>query len=409
MREVKRALLRIAVPAALGVILLLGGTGIFGADRSPAIGDRIIAAASEHPAAMQHLAHLVNDIGKRPVGSRNFVTACKWARDEFRKFGIDNAHLEEVEWKDGTDYNVVADVKGTDRPDEYVIVGAHIDAAPETRGATDDGAGVAAIMEAARILSKADARPSRTIRFILFGGEEVGLIGSKAYLASHPDIVPKVSAVYVMDHGANFISGIDATAPLAADLREAFSRAATLDAQRPFAVKEVEYLSTAGMCSADGKGSSCGGGNAVVKRMTREEYEKSYGPLGASDSSGANGRPRVIRVIGSSDYAPFLHAGIPAFPLNQVVDEAHPYPAHTAEDTYDKVDPVNLEHSAKVIALGALGTANLDHMLSREKLTNPSGEAGSDAGCCGEGAQGSGCGAGKSTNAPCCGSQGKKI
>jgi hypothetical protein len=419
MREGKRALLGTAVLAAVGVVLVLGGLGVFGAGRGATVAeakrgaapeDRIVAAASDHPAAMKHLAHLAKDIGPRPAGSQSFVKACKWAQGEFRRFGVKSARLEKVEWEGGPLYNVVADIEGADVPDEYVIVGAHIDGAPEINAATDDGAGVAAVMEAARILAKSGARPARTIRFILFGGEEVGLIGSKGYLESHPEIASKVSAVYVMDHGANFISGIEVTPPMAADLREAFSAVATLDPERPFEVKEVDYLEAAGLCEGDGKGapgvsSSCGSAGAKASSCGPTIIRKK-GPSPAGCGA-LGGSPREIGIFGSSDYAPFLYAGIPAFAWNQVVDEANPYPAHTAEDTYDKVNPANLEHSATVIALGALGTANLDHMLSRERLMDPSAEA-ADTGCAGKSAADTGCGAAKSTSSSCCGSQSKK-
>ncbi len=76
-------------------------------------------------------------------------------------------------------------------------------------------------------------------------------------------------------------------------------------------------------------------------------------------------------ILGGSDHGPFLRAGVPAFFLQQNGDSTVPYPAHTPDDTLDKVVPRYLEHSAVVLALGALGTANLDHLLSRERLTAP--------------------------------------
>jgi Zn-dependent M28 family amino/carboxypeptidase len=76
----------------------------------------------------------------------------------------------------------------------------------------------------------------------------------------------------------------------------------------------------------------------------------------------------VVISAGSSDHAPFLAAGVPAFMWNQKGENPVPYYLHTQKDTYDNVVPEYLEYSSVVIALAALGTANLDHMLSRENL-----------------------------------------
>lgn len=421
--------------------------------------ERIISAGKEGNRAMGHLDYLVNTIGSRPVGSGNFLQACKWAYDEFQKFGLENVHLEQCGEIKGyvpggkalaffkrfyrssfggnsggetsPIFNVIADIPGTELPDEYVIVGAHLDCAPQGPGATDNGTGVAAVMEASRILSASEVKPRRTIRFILFGGEEVGLVGSKGYIEAHPELVPKISAVYNMDHGANFISGIDATEPLAADLRGIFSDVMTLDTEMPFEVAEVEYLPAAdpnccaalvqkmeesGMrrvatpsgcgaakgCSAQ-RGATEGpgivvkevtpGGDTLVKHiiisgapgagkdLDLANFDLEALGITPQKLEGGGGSVMKAIAIGSSDHAPFLAAGIPAFWWNQEENVVVPYPAHTAEDTYDKVNARYLEHSATVIALGALGTANLDHMLSREKLTAPkeaSGEGGQD-------------------------------
>ncbi|WP_298810408.1 M20/M25/M40 family metallo-hydrolase [uncultured Sphingomonas sp.] len=82
-------------------------------------------------------------------------------------------------------YNVLADLPGTSRTNGYVMAGAHLDSWTAADGATDNGAGVAIVMEAARILSKLHVRTRRTIRFALWSGEEQGLFGSSAYVAAH--------------------------------------------------------------------------------------------------------------------------------------------------------------------------------------------------------------------------------
>ena len=88
---------------------------------------------------------------------------------------------------DGNSYNVLADIPGRDAGlrDEVVLVGAHLDSWHTAAGATDNADGVAAVMEAARILVAVGAQPRRTIRFALWSGEEQGLLGARAYIARH--------------------------------------------------------------------------------------------------------------------------------------------------------------------------------------------------------------------------------
>src|SRR5438045_9133237 len=82
-------------------------------------------------------------------------------------------------------YNTVAEIPGTDLKDEIVMLGAHMDSWHSGTGATDNGAGVAATMEAVRILAALDLKPRRTIRIALWSGEEQGLYGYKAYGSEH--------------------------------------------------------------------------------------------------------------------------------------------------------------------------------------------------------------------------------
>lgn len=409
---------------------------------------------------MEHLDELTNDIGMRPAGSRAHHEAAEWAYEKFVEFGLSNVRLEhcrdwpgypDAGWSEGLlerlsrmvrigderivekdhvpVYNVVAEIIGTELPDEYVIVGAHYDSVPIGAGALDNGTGVAAVMEAARILAEAGVRPRRTIRFVLFAGEESGLLGSKAYVETHADELPRISAMYNMDHGTNYISGISATGPLKDDMEAIFLPAASLDPDMPFEVALVDWLlmGDPNCCEGGQMTQIAEGGPMVVMHAFKqmpdgslervevgsEEYEAMMAPepaegaepeekrivLGGcapgcggeqdltvedlknmgidlddipetgSDSAGT----RKIRkiAVGSSDQSAFLAAGVPGFWWAQDGDSSVVYPAHTAADTYDKAIPEYLEHSATVIALGALGTANLDHMLSREKLTEP--------------------------------------
>ncbi len=213
-------------------------------------------------------------------------------------------------------------------------------------------------------------------------------------------------------------------------MREIFTVARELDSDMPFEVKEIEYLpmSDPNCCSSmvqklsDGSGlrrvvrtveegatGGCGTQEGVVEEMgtlvkkvtddgdtvimkiivpgapgADEEIDLEnldLEALGISPTCVKAGGDSVIKavVMGSSDHAPFLAAGIPAFWWSQDETTDVPYYAHTREDTYDKVNARYLEHSATVIALGALGTANLDHFLSREKLTAPQSATGNES------------------------------
>jgi hypothetical protein len=220
-------------------------------------------------------------------------------------------------------YNVIADLPGAELPDEYVIVGGHLDSWDGATGATDNGTGVATALEAARILKKAGVRPKRTIRFMLWSGEEQGLLGSAAYVKAHKDLMPKISAVLVHDGGTNYLAGIGATEAMLSDLEQVFTPVKGLDPDYPFEVRKVAGL---------------------------------FG--------------------GGSDHASFLSANVPGFFWRQAGKARYQRTHHTQYDTFDAAVPEYQKHSSIVAALGAFGIANLDHLLSREKLRAPGALAG---------------------------------
>ncbi len=213
-------------------------------------------------------------------------------------------------------YNVIAEIPGTQWPDEYVVVGGHLDSWDAATGATDNAAGCATTLEAARILMASGVKPLRTIRFMLWTGEEQGLLGSRAYVEANPEEVQKVSTVFVHDGGTNYVSGIGCPEDLLEDFQRIFAGAQTLDVRTPFAIEEVESL-----------------------------------------------RPR-----GGSDHVSFLRKGIPGFFWRQAGRAVYRETHHTQFDTYDTVVPEYQKHSALVIAIGAIGVANLDHLLSRKSV-----------------------------------------
>ena len=114
-------------------------------------------------------------------------------------------------------FNIIGEIPGTDLADEVVVLGAHFDSTHASTGATDNASGTAATMEALRILQAVDARPRRTIQIALWGGEEQGLLGSRAYVRRHfgdpttMELKPeheKLSAYYNLDNGSGRIRGI---------------------------------------------------------------------------------------------------------------------------------------------------------------------------------------------------------
>ncbi|MBA3298295.1 MAG: M20/M25/M40 family metallo-hydrolase, partial [Acidobacteria bacterium] len=131
----------------------------------------------------------------------------------------------------GTSYNAIAEIPGTDKADEVVMLGGHLDSWHAATGATDNAIGCAVMMEAARILQAIGVKPRRTIRVALWGGEEQGLLGSKAYVREHfgtaenpkPEFA-KFNGYFNVDSGTGRIRGASVFGPpqTAAVLREIF-------------------------------------------------------------------------------------------------------------------------------------------------------------------------------------------
>ena len=104
-------------------------------------------------------------------------------------------------------WNTVAEIRGTERPGQVVILGAHLDSWDLGTGTTDNGTGSMVVLEAARALAQSGLKPKRTIRFILFSGEEQGLLGSRAYAEAHAAEADSIQAVLVLDNGTGAITG----------------------------------------------------------------------------------------------------------------------------------------------------------------------------------------------------------
>lgn len=213
-------------------------------------------------------------------------------------------------------YNVIADLVGSEFPDEYVVVGGHLDSWDGAQGTVDNGTGASSTIEAARLLAASGIRPKRTIRFMLYSGEEQGLLGSRAYVKDHPNLMEKISAVLVHDGGTNYVAGIGGTFEMQGQLGIAFDPVLDLDPEMPFTVDEIDGL----------------------------------------------------RNSGSSDHAPFIGAGVPGFFWNQDGRSEYGHMWHTQYDTFETAIPEYQKHTSTVVAVGALGIANLPEMLDRTNM-----------------------------------------
>ena len=224
-------------------------------------------------------------------------------------------------------YNVLAEIPGTDLANEIVIVGGHIDSWDGARGAQDNGTGTSTTLEAARILKKAidelGVQPRRTIRFMLWSGEEQGLLGSRAYIEQHPAENEVISAVLVHDGGTNTCSGIQATPELKPLFEEAF-------------------------------------GPVIEHTANNEDKDLRFRLVPVK---------RLPQGVGS-DHDSYLRVGVPGFFWEQNGNASYTYIHHTQHDTIDEVVPEYQLASVRVIASGAWRIANMNQALPREAPGN---------------------------------------
>jgi carboxypeptidase Q len=103
--------------------------------------------------------------------------------------------------------NVVAELRGSEKPDEFVILGAHLDSWDLGTGALDNGCNAALVVDALRAIKASGVRPQRSIRFILFSGEEEGMVGSHSYIMAHRTELDKIAGVVVFDSGIGRVTG----------------------------------------------------------------------------------------------------------------------------------------------------------------------------------------------------------
>jgi len=135
--------------------------------------------------------------------------------------------------------NVVAELRGSEKPDEFVILGAHLDSWELGTGALDNGCNAALVIDALRAIKASAAKPKRSIRFILFAGEEQGMVGSRAYTVAHVGELDKAAGVVIFDSGIGRVTGfslggrkdlMEATTALVEPLKDMNAAALTTDA-----------------------------------------------------------------------------------------------------------------------------------------------------------------------------------
>jgi hypothetical protein len=191
-------------------------------------------------------------------------------------------------------YNTIAEIPGTDLKDEIVMVGGHIDSWQAGTGATDNGAGVAACMEAVRIIKALDLKPRRTIRIGLWSGEEQGLMGSAAYVAQH------------FGYDTNTPPSVPLRSPRAASNEPSTDSASTTNAPVLQRVRTKEYQRFSAYFNVDNGAGKIRGiylqGNDAVRPLFRKWLDP-FADLGADTITISN--------TGGTDHQSFDRIGLP--------------------------------------------------------------------------------------------------
>ena len=182
-------------------------------------------------------------------------------------------------------FNTIATIPGTEKPDEYIILSAHFDSWDGGTGATDNGTGTITMMETARILKEVYPNPKRTIIVGLWGGEEQGLNGSRAYVEDQPEIVEGLQALFNQDNGTGRVVRISGQGFL----------------------HSYDYL---------------GSWLEAVPNSITQHIETTFPGIPSG---------------GGTDHASFVAKGAPAFSLSSLSWDYWNYTWHTNRDTYDKI------------------------------------------------------------------------
>ena len=236
-------------------------------------------------------------------------------------------------------YNILAEIPGTDPKAGYVMAGAHLDSWVAGDGAADNAAGVAVVMEAARILKKLGVRPKRTIRFALWSGEEQALLGSWAYVDKYLASWPKPSQAYSQNQ--------------LYDVR----RFAWPLTPKPGYADLVAYFN---IDNGSGKIRGIHAENNVAAVPMLREWLSPFSSMGASTVA--------IQRTGGTDHVFMQRAGIPGY---QFIQDPLDYDSrihHTGVDTYDHLKADDLRQASTILASLLHQAAASDKVLPRMPL-----------------------------------------
>ncbi len=225
------------------------------------------------------------------------------------------------------EFNVVAELRGSEKPDEYVLLGAHLDSWHGATGATDNGTGTVMMLEAARLLKAAYPNPKRTILVGHWGAEEQGLVGSGSFAADHPEVVQRLYASFNQDNGT-------------------------------WRVQEVQAYGF-----LDGIGHLA----RWMAKLPRDLSGRLELPA-----------PGELTNTGSDHYS-FLCRGAPGFRLTSEYEEYRQYTWHTTLDTWDKIVLPELQTNAITAAMLAYLASEDPVPLGRERALAPAGARGGGA------------------------------
>jgi carboxypeptidase Q len=236
-------------------------------------------------------------------------------------------------------YNTIADIPGSDRKGEVVMMGAHLDSWHTGTGATDNAAGVVVMMEAARILESLGIAPKRTIRIALWSGEEQGLLGSRAYVEEH------------------FGKRAEPKDPEQAKLP---SWART---EKGELVKKSDYAKLSAYFNIDNGTGKIRGIYAQENAAAAPLFDawlRPFHDLGATTVT--------MRNTGSTDHVPFDEIGLPGFQFIQDNVEYSTRTHHTNWDTYERLQREDLMQAAVVVATFVWEAANRTELMPRKPL-----------------------------------------
>ena len=282
--------------------------------------DDLFASAAFQPQNKKYEANMLPQVTMATEDYNRIVRMIKNGAKPKMTIEVDAQYYDE----DPMQYNTIAEIPGADPKlkDEIVMLGAHLDSWHSSTGATDNGAGSAAVMEAARIILASGLKPRRTIRVALWSGEEQGLYGSRNYVAKHfgemkngtlvkgPEY-DKLSGYFNLDNGTGKIRGV--------------------------------YMQ----------------GNANIKPL----FESWLTPFGDLDA-----KTLTLSNTGGTDHLPFDAIGLPGFQFIQDEVEYGTRTHHSNQDNFDRIQSDDMKQASTIIAAFVYQTAMMDAKLPKKTL-----------------------------------------